>query len=157
MYAPQRLKGFYCGLSHRTIASTRVLSTISQVVRIGYCVSWMVGRQQTQSVGSPEACERGAPSSSLGSRRFGKLFAPMIFRRAQRLRLALPLYVRHLEGSLRGDVARLFEVSGLWVRNVVDRRRTKRSTLQIIRRIISRLKTPTNSVVAGSKPPLLVT
>jgi hypothetical protein len=78
MRAPKRLKGFYCGLSHPTIASTRVLSTIGQVVRIGYCVSWMVGRQQTQSFGSPEACERRSPSSSLGSRRFGTPFAPMI-------------------------------------------------------------------------------
>ena|SRR5690242_13057004 len=68
------------------------------------------------------------------------------FRRAQRLRLALPLYVRHLEAPLRNDVARLFEVSGLWVRNVGDRRQTKRSTLQTIRRIISRLKIPPTEI-----------
>jgi hypothetical protein len=62
------------------------------------------------------------------------------FRMAQRLRLALPLYVRHFKGPARNDIARLFAVSGLWVRNVGDRRQTKRSILQIIRRIISRLK-----------------
>jgi len=50
------------------------------------------------------------------------------FRVAQRLRVALPLYVRQLEAPLRNDVAGLFEVSGLWVRNVGDRRQTKRST-----------------------------
>jgi hypothetical protein len=40
------------------------------------------------------------------------------FRMAQRLRLALPVYVRHLETPLGNDVVRLFEVSGLWVRNL---------------------------------------
>jgi len=73
------------------------------------------------------------------------------FRVAQRLRLALPLYVRHLEAPLRNYVAQLFEVSGLWVRNLGDRRRTKRSTLQIIRRIISRLKVPANAVAADTR------
>ena len=72
------------------------------------------------------------------------------FRMAQRLRLALPLYIRHLETPLRNDVARLFDVSGLWVRNVGARRETKRSTLQILRRIISRLKTPAKWRVAGA-------
>jgi hypothetical protein len=73
------------------------------------------------------------------------------FRMAQRLRLALPVYVRHLEAPLRNDLARLFEVSGLWVRNVGDRHQTKRSTLQIIRRILSRLKIPTSVSVADAK------
>ena len=68
------------------------------------------------------------------------------FRMAQRLRLPLPMYVRHLKNPVRKDIARLFEVSGLWVRNVGDRRQTKRSTLLIIRRIISRLKIPTNAL-----------
>ena len=77
------------------------------------------------------------------------------FRMAQRLRLALPLYVRHLETPLRRDIARLFDVSGLWVRNVGDRRHTKRSTLQIIRRIISRLKIPTDASASDAKLPLL--
>ena len=73
------------------------------------------------------------------------------FRMAQRLRLALPLYVRHLEAPLRNDIVRLFEVSGLWVRNTGDRHQTKRSTLQIIRRILSRLKIPTSVSVADAK------
>jgi hypothetical protein len=73
------------------------------------------------------------------------------FRIAQRLRLALPVYVRHLEAPLRDDIAGLFEVSGLWVRNVGDRHQTKRSTLRIVRRVLSRLKLPTSASVAGAK------
>jgi hypothetical protein len=73
------------------------------------------------------------------------------FRTAQHLRLALAPYVRHLEGSLRNEVARLFEVSGLWVRNLGDRRQTKRSTLKIVRRIISQLKITTGALVVDAK------
>jgi hypothetical protein len=61
------------------------------------------------------------------------------FRLAQRLRMGLVLYLRHL---LRNDVARLFQVSGLWVRNVGDRHWTKRHIQRIIRRIIPRLNLP---------------
>jgi hypothetical protein len=43
---------------------------------------------------------------------------------------------------LRNDVARLFEVSGLWVRNIGDRRQTKRNIQRIIRRIIPLLNPP---------------
>jgi hypothetical protein len=64
------------------------------------------------------------------------------FRLAQRLRMGLGLYLRHLKEPLRNDVARLFQVSGLWVRNVGDRHRTKRNIQRIIRRIIPRLNTP---------------
>lgn len=78
------------------------------------------------------------------------------FRTAQGLRLTLPLYVRHLKAPLRNDILRLFEVSGLWVRNVGDRRQTKRSTLQLIRRIISRLKIPTSVSTADAQVPSLV-
>jgi hypothetical protein len=73
------------------------------------------------------------------------------FRMAQRLRLALPLYVRHLEEPLRNDITRLFEVSGLWVRNVGDRRQTKRRTLQLIRRIVSRIKLPQTVLVDDAR------
>ncbi len=79
------------------------------------------------------------------------------FRTAQRLRLALPLYVRNLDIPLRKDIARLFDVSGLWVRNVGDRRQTERSTLQIIRRIISRLKMPANPSTTDAELPSLAT
>ena len=48
------------------------------------------------------------------------------FRLAQRLRMGLGLYLKHLEEPLRNDVGRLFEVSGLWVRNIGDRHHTKR-------------------------------
>jgi hypothetical protein len=77
------------------------------------------------------------------------------FRTAQRLRLALPLYVRHVKEPVRNDLLRLFEVSGLWVRNVGDRRQTKRSALQIIRRIISRLRIPVSGSVADANLALL--
>jgi hypothetical protein len=69
------------------------------------------------------------------------------FRLAQRLRMGLVLYLRHLGEPLRNDVARLFEVSGLWVRNVGDRHQTKRNTLRIIRRIMPRLGPPQSSAV----------
>jgi hypothetical protein len=61
------------------------------------------------------------------------------FRLAQRLRMGLVLYLRHLEEPLRNDVARLFEVSGFWVRNIGDRHQTKRNVQRISRRIIQRL------------------
>ena len=61
------------------------------------------------------------------------------FRRAQRLRMGLAAYLRHLEKPLRDDVARLFEISGLWLRNVGDRHETKRQVQRMIRRILPRL------------------
>jgi hypothetical protein len=67
------------------------------------------------------------------------------FRLAQRLRMALPLYVRHLTEPVRNDIVRLFEVSGLCVRNVGDRRQTKRNALRIIRRIIQQLDARSDS------------
>ena len=71
------------------------------------------------------------------------------FRLAQRLRMGLALYLRHLKEPLRDDVERLVRVSGLWVRNVGDRHRTKQNIQRIIRQIIPRLKTP-HSLLAGS-------
>ena len=67
-------------------------------------------------------------------------------RLAQRLRMALPLYVRHLKEQLRNDLARLFEVSGLWVRNIGDRRQIKRHIQRISRRIIQRLDAQANNL-----------
>ena len=61
------------------------------------------------------------------------------FRLVQHLRMGLVLYLKHLGQSLRSDVARLFEVSGVWVRNAGERHQTKRQVLQVIRRIIPRL------------------
>ena len=43
------------------------------------------------------------------------------FRLAQRLRMGLAAYLRHLEKPLRDDVARLFEISGLWSATVTTR------------------------------------
>ncbi len=73
------------------------------------------------------------------------------FRLAQRLRMGLVLYLRHLEQPLRNDVARLFEVSGLWVRNVGNRHFIKRNIQRISRRIIQRLYP-----FVGAPPSLLV-
>jgi hypothetical protein len=70
------------------------------------------------------------------------------FRLAQRLRMGLVVYVRHLSEPLRSDVARLFETSGLWVRNVGDRRQTKRHIQQIIRLIIRQLDPPQPLLIA---------
>ena len=67
------------------------------------------------------------------------------FRLAQRLRMGLVLYLRHLEEPLRNDVARLFEVSGLWVRNVGDRHHTKQQIQRISRRILQRLDVRSDS------------
>jgi hypothetical protein len=67
------------------------------------------------------------------------------FRLAQRLRMGLGLYLKHLEEPLRNDVLRLFEVSGLWVRNVGDRRQAKRNIQRIVRRIVQRLDAQSNS------------
>lgn len=61
------------------------------------------------------------------------------FKLAQRQRMGLAAYLRHLEEPKRNDVAQLFEVSGLWIRNVGDRHVTKRQTLWMIQRMISRL------------------
>ena len=71
------------------------------------------------------------------------------FRLAQRLRMGLALYLRHLKEPLRNDVERLVRVSGLWVRNVDDRHRTKQNIQRIIRQIIPRLNTP-HTQSAGS-------
>jgi hypothetical protein len=63
------------------------------------------------------------------------------FRWAQRLRLGLAAHLKDFKGPLRDDVALLFEISGLWVRNVGDRHDAKRQVQRIIRRVIPRLKT----------------
>src|ERR1700751_4201442 len=74
------------------------------------------------------------------------------FRLAQRLRMALPLYVRHLKEPLRKDIVRLFEVGGLWVRSVGDRRQTKRHIQRISRRIIQRLDAQSSSLSLAPHP-----
>ena len=64
------------------------------------------------------------------------------FRFAQRLRMGLAPYLRHLKEPLRNEIARLFEISGLWIRNVGDRHQIKRNIQRIIRRIVPRLNPP---------------
>jgi hypothetical protein len=55
--------------------------------------------------------------------------------------------------AIAKDVARLFEVSGLWVRNIGDRHHTKRQVQRIIRRIIQRLDARSDSwtLIAGDR------
>jgi hypothetical protein len=65
-------------------------------------------------------------------------------RLAQRLRMELGLYLKHLEEPLRNDVRQLFEVSGLWVRNIGDRRKIKQHIQRISRRIIQRVDAQSN-------------
>ena len=64
------------------------------------------------------------------------------FRLAQRIRMRLAPYLRHLKGPLRNDVERLVRVSGLWVRNVGDRHQTKQHIQRLIRQITRRLNLP---------------
>ena len=47
--------------------------------------------------------------------------------------------LRHLQPQLRDDIVRLFEISGLWLRNVGNRHDTKLQVQRAIRRILPRL------------------
>jgi hypothetical protein len=47
--------------------------------------------------------------------------------------------LRHLDDPVRDDVARLVDVSGLWVRNVGDRHRNKREIQKLVRDIVPQL------------------
>jgi hypothetical protein len=64
---------------------------------------------------------------------------------AQHLRARLALALRSPVGltkPLRDELEELFEISGVWVRNVGDRRDVKGKIQQLNRRIIPRLKGP---------------
>jgi hypothetical protein len=61
------------------------------------------------------------------------------FRLAQRLRMALAVTVRHLDELMRDEVARLVDISGLWVRNVGDRHKNKREIQKLTRDIVPQL------------------
>ena len=50
------------------------------------------------------------------------------FKLAQRLRMALTVTSRHLDEPVQDEVARLVDLSGLWVRNVGDRHKNKRTS-----------------------------
>jgi hypothetical protein len=62
------------------------------------------------------------------------------FRSAQRLRAGLGGYLKDLKGPLRDDVAHLFEMTGVWLRNVDDRHEAKRQVQKVVRRIVVRLR-----------------
>ena len=59
-------------------------------------------------------------SGSLAGRVKGLGYAVRLndFKFAQRFRMGLAVTLRHLDEPVRDDVARLIDVSGLWVRNV---------------------------------------
>jgi hypothetical protein len=60
-------------------------------------------------------------------------------RLAHRSRMNLVSQLRRVDIPERDDVLQLFRVSGLWVRNIGDRREIKRIIQQISRRILERL------------------
>ena len=64
-----------------------------------------------------------ARSRLLAGRIKGLLYAVRLndFKLAQRLRMALVATLRHLDEPTRDQVARLVDISGLWVRNIGDR------------------------------------
>jgi hypothetical protein len=113
-------------------------------------VSWVPGRQPGHlSIMCQGASERGSPCLLLGLVARVKALRRAVrvdnFRLAQRLRMGLVLYLRRLEEPFRNEIARLFEVSGLWVRNVGDRHYTKRQIQRISRHIIQRLDVRSDS------------
>jgi hypothetical protein len=62
---------------------------------------------------------------------------------AQHLRARLAWVLRDPSGlakPLHGDVRELFEISGLWVRNVGNRHDSKLEIRRLIRRIVTRVK-----------------
>jgi hypothetical protein len=61
------------------------------------------------------------------------------FRLAQRLRMALVATLRHVDEPVREDVARLVDVSGLWVRNIGDRHKIKQEIEKLTREIVPHL------------------
>jgi hypothetical protein len=62
------------------------------------------------------------------------------FKTAQRLRAGLVAYLKDLKGPLREDLAQLFEITGVWLRNVDDRHKAKRQIYKVIRRLMPRLR-----------------
>ena len=70
---------------------------------------------------------------------------------AQHLRARLAWVLRrphNLVKPLNGDLRELFEISGLWLRNVGDRHEIKRQVQRVIRRILPRLS---HSATLGTK------
>lgn len=61
------------------------------------------------------------------------------FKLAQRLRMALTATLRHIDEPVRNEVARLVDVSGLWVRNIGDRHKIKREIFRLARDIVPHL------------------
>ena len=61
------------------------------------------------------------------------------FKLAQRLRMALTATLRHIDEPVRDEVARLVDISGLWVRNIGDRHKRKREIDWLARDIVPHL------------------
>ena len=80
-------------------------------------------------------------SRSLAGRIKGLRYAVRLndFKLAQRFRMGLTVTLRHLDEPVRDDVARLVDVSGLWVRNVEDRHKNKREIQELTRHIAPQL------------------
>jgi hypothetical protein len=80
-------------------------------------------------------------SRSLAGRIKGLRFAVRLndFKLAQRFRMGLAVTLRHLDEPVRDDIARLVDVSGLWVRNVGNRHKNKREIQKQARDIVPQL------------------
>ena len=61
------------------------------------------------------------------------------FKLAQRLRMALTATPRHIDEPVRDEVARLVDISGLWLRNIGDRHKRKREIDRLARDIVPHL------------------
>ena len=82
-----------------------------------------------------------ARSRLLAGRIKGLLYAVRLndFKLAHRLRLALIATLRHIEEPTRDEIARLVDISGLWIRNVGDRHKNKREIEKLARDIVPQL------------------
>jgi hypothetical protein len=102
---------------------------INHLIPIGVCYQGTLGKLGRRIMGARPGAGSLINRASKGIRKGFSLLAARVralwravrvdnIRLAQRLRVGLGLYLKHLEEPLRNDVGRLFEVSGLWVRNI---------------------------------------
>jgi hypothetical protein len=64
------------------------------------------------------------------------------YARESGLRMALAPALRRLDEPVRDEIARLMDISGLWVRSVGDRHRNKREIQKLVREIVPQLRGP---------------
>ena len=117
---------------------------------LGVCYQGTLGKMGRRIMGARPGAGSLINRASKGIRKGFSLLAARVralwravrvdnIRLAQRLRVGLGLYLKHLEEPLRNDVRRLFEVSGLWVRNIGDRHKIKREIDRLAHDIVPHL------------------